>query len=219
MGIYGGPAVFDSTTALKNIKQNSFVLLRDKNTGLPVVNTPVWCDVTTDSSGAWFCVFIAHPRVTSPYNSARVGSTSPHPDDATMNKLADSDIQNILNYGYKETRTQWWHTSEADGSVWADGSLSTSTMWNQFENPSSWGSDYTSGGQRFKRKQSAAAAYSDWITSGATSGCSGPVGGWSNYYEQSCTISWFAGCEGAPAYYHCCACPVDRASKLVVWAR
>ena len=30
-------------------------------------------------------------------------------------------------------------------------------------------------------------------------GCSGAVGGWSNYYAASCVISWFAGCEGAPA--------------------
>lgn len=218
MGIYGGPAVFDAESARVNLKQNSFVLLRDKYTGKPVIDTPVWCDVTTDTSGAWFLVFMAYPRVTSPYNSGRVGTTSPHPDDASMNKLADDDIRAILNYGYKETRTQWWHTSEASGAVWADGSLATSTMWNLFEFPSNWSSDNSNPGQRFKRKQSAGAAYSDWITS-TSGGCSGAVGGWSNYYEQSCVISWFAGCEGAPAYNHCCACPVDRASKLVIWAR
>ena len=218
MAIYGGPAVFDSISAFNNVKQNSYTILRDKATGKPIVDEPVWCDVTTDTSGAWFCVFVAHPRVTSPYDAARVGSTPPHPDDTTMNKLSDDNIRGILNYGFKETRTQWWHTSEAYGTVWADGSLSTSTLWNLFEFPSNWSSIAASAGQRFKRKQSAAAAYSDWITA-TSGGCSGAVGGWSNYYEQSCIISWFAGCEGAPAYNHCCACPVDRASKLVIWAR
>ena len=218
MGIYGGPAVFDSISAINNVKQNSYTILRDKATGNPIVDEPVWCDVTTDTSGAWFCVFVAHPRVTSPYNAARVGSTPPNPDDATMNKLSDDNIRGILNYGFKETRTQWWHTSEANGAVWADGSLATSTLWNLFEFPSNWNSTAASTGQRFKRKQSAGAAYSDWITA-TGGGCSGAVGGWSNYYEQSCIISWFAGCEGAPAYNHCCACPVDRASKLVIWAR
>jgi len=218
MALHGGPAIFDSVNAVRSMKQNAYTILRDKSTGKRIIEEPVWCDVTTDATGAWFCVFIAYPRVTSVYNSSRVGSTPPHPDDAIMNKLSDDNIRTILNYGFKETRTQWWHTSEANGTVWADGSLETSTLWNLFEFPSNWNSTSSSGGQRFKRKQSATASYTDWITS-ANGPCSGAVGGWSNYYEQSCVISWFAGCEGTPAYNHCCACPVDRASKLVIWAR
>lgn len=217
--MYTGPKIYDSESAKRNLRQDSYTYIYDKSTGNRLISQKVWVDVTTDSSGAWFCVFMAYPRVTSPYNDSRVGSTPPHPNDSSMNKLSDTDIQKILNNGFKETRTQWYHTSEADGSVWADGSLTNgSTVWNLFETPSNWNSTSTSGGQRFKRKQGANDAYTDWITS-AAGGCSSGVGGWSNYYEQSCVISWFAGCEGAPAWYHCCACPVDRASKLIIWAR
>lgn len=217
--MFVGPKIYDSESAKRNLRQDSYTYIYDKNTGNKLISEKVWADVTTDSSGAWFCVFMAFPRVTSPYTASRVGSTPPNPSDASMNKLTDTDIQAILNNGFKETRTQWYHTSEADGSVWADGSLTNgSTVWNLFENPSNWNSTSSSIGQRFKRKQSAGGAYTDWITS-ASGGCSSGVGGWSNYYEQSCTISWFAGCEGTPAWYHCCACPVDRASKLIIWAR
>lgn len=217
--MFVGPKIYDSESAKRNLRQDSYTYLYDKNTGNKLISEKVWVDVTTDTSGAWFCVFMAFPRVTTPYNASRVGSTPPNPSDSSMNKLADTDIQAILNNGFKETRTQWYHTSEADSTVWADGSLTNgSTVWNLFETPSNWNSTSSSIGQRFKRKQSADGAYTDWITS-ASGGCSSGVGGWSNYYEQSCVISWFAGCEGTPAWYHCCACPVDRASKLIIWAR
>lgn len=217
--MYIGPKIYDSESALRNIRQNTYTYIYDKTTGNKLITEKVWIDVTTDTTGAWFCVFMAYPRVTTPYNSSRVGSTPPNPNDSSMNKLSDTDIQKILNNGFKETRTQWYHTSEADSTVWADGSLTNgSTVWNLFENPSNWNSVSSSGGQRFKRKQGANDTYTDWITS-ANGGCSSAVGGWSNYYEQSCVISWFAGCEGTPAWYHCCACPVDRASKLIIWAR
>jgi hypothetical protein len=217
--MFVGPKIYDSESALRNLRQDSYTYLYDKTTGNKLINEKVWVDVSNDFTGAWFCVFVAHPRVTSPYNSSRVGSTPPHPNDSSMNKLSDTDIQKIMNYGFKETRTQWFHTSEADGTVWANGDMfNDSTMYNFFEFPSNWNSESSSAGQRFKRKRGVETTYSDWITS-ASGGCSGAVGGWSNYYEQSCIISWFAGCEGAPAYYHCCACPVDRASKLIIWAR
>lgn len=215
-----GPLVVDAESARANLGQNGFTVLRSRITGKPLINEKVWVDVETDSSGAWFCVFIAHPRDTSPYNSSRVGNTPPHPDNSTMNKLSDLDIQTILNNGFKETRTQWYHTSVEFGTVWGDGSLSNnSTMYNLFENPSNWNSTSSSTGQRFKRKRGLETSYSDWITS-AGSTCSGAVGGWSNYYHQSCIQSWFAGCEGGPAFNHRCAGAVqDRASKLVIWAR
>jgi hypothetical protein len=217
--MFVGPKIYDSESALRNLRQDSYTYLYDKTTGNKLINEKVWVDVSNDFTGAWFCVFVAHPRVTSPYNASRVGSTPPHPNDSSMNKLSDTDIQKIMNYGFKETRTQWFHTSEADGTVWANGDMfNDSTMYNLFEFPSNWNSTSSSAGQRFKRKRGVETTYSDWITS-AGGGCSGAVGGWSNYYEQSCIISWFAGCEGAPAYYHCCACPVDRASKLIIWAR
>jgi hypothetical protein len=217
MGAHSGPFVYDGPTAKNVLPSNQYIALRSGINGS--VSVPkVWADVTSDSTTAWFLVFMAYPRTTTPYVDTAVGSDSPNPNDSTMTKLSDTAIQTILNQGAKTTRTQWFHTSEADGSVWADGSLSnSSTMFNILENPSSWNSTTSSSGQRFKRRQGPTGSYTDWITS-AGGGCSGAVGGWSNYYEQSCTVSWFAGCEGAPAYYHCCACPVDRASKLIIWA-
>jgi hypothetical protein len=220
MAIHYSPIIYDSLSANASLKQNTFTVIRDRNTGQPLISERVWVDVETDPSGAWFCIFIAHPRDTSPYNANRVGSTAPHPDDAVMNKLSDSDIRAILNNGFKETRTQWFHTSVEFGTVWADGSLTNnSTQYNLFENPSNWSSTSASAGQRFKRKRGIEVNYSDWITS-AASGCSGAVGGWSNYYNQSCVQSWFAGCEGGPALNHRCAGGVqDRANKLIIWAR
>lgn len=221
MGIGYGPIVYDSISAKRNLASNTYTIIRDINTGKPLINEKVWVDVETDPTGAWFCVFIAYPRLRSPYNASRYGSTPPHPTiDTDMNKLSDTDIQKILNNGFKETRTQWFHTSVEFGTVWADGSLTNnSTQYNLFENPSNWNSTSASTGQRFQRKRGTESSYSGWITS-ASGGCSGAVGGWSNYYEQSCVQSWFAGCEGGPALNHRCAGGVqDRANKLIIWAR
>jgi hypothetical protein len=219
MGAAGGPLIYNSASAKANIRSNGYVAVRESISGSVDISR-VYVDVTSDANEAWFLVEMAYPRVTTPYNQSAVGST-PNPSDASMTKLADTTIQSIMNRGLKQTRTQWFHTSEADGSVWADGSLSnTSTMYNLFEYPSNWNSTNDSNGQRFKRRQGPGSSYGgegDWITAAGT-GCSGPVGGWSNYYQASCIISWFAGCEGAPAYNHCCACPVDRAQKLIIWA-
>lgn len=216
MGAAGGPLVYDSASAKRNIRTNGNVGVRSSISGK--VDIPsIYVDVTSDADEAWFLVEMAFPRVTSVYNQSAVGTT-PNPNDTSMTKVADTVIQSIMNRGSKQTRTQWFHTSEANGTVWADGSLNNnSTMYNLFENPSNWNSTNNSSGQRFKRRQGPGSAYGDWITS-ASSTCSGAVGGWSNYYHQSCVVSWFAGCEGAPAYNHCCACPVDRASQLIIWA-
>lgn len=216
MGASGGPIVYDGASAKAQLKSDSYVAVRDGING-PVTVPSVWADVSTDANTGWFLVFVAYPRVTSPYVSSAVGEP-PNTSTGSQAKLADSAIRKLLNLGTKQTRTQWWHTSEAYGSVWADGSLNNdSTMYNLFEYPDNWTSDGSSSGQRFKRRNGPNSSYSDWITS-AGDGCSGPVGGWSNYQQSSCTISWFAGCEGTPAYYHCCACPVDRASQLFIWA-
>jgi hypothetical protein len=221
MGASGGFFVTSSEDAVAQLKTSQNVLLREKSTGEPIAQ--LYCDISNaDSSGkAWFLIFMAYPRVSSVYQSGQVGAQPPAPNDGSMSKVTDSIIRRVLNNGNKETRTQWSHTSEAYGSVWADGSLTnSSTMYNLFEYPSNWSSDSSSSGQRFKRKQGPGSSYGgegDWITS-AGSGCSGAVGGWSNYYAASCVISWFAGCEGAPAYNHCCACPVDRAQQLIIWA-
>lgn len=215
------PIVYDAISAKENLRQNTYTIIRNKETGAPLVNEKVWVDVETDPSGAWFCVFIAYPRIRSPYVAGRFGGTPPHPTiDTDMNKLADSDIQAILNNGFKETRTQWFHTSVEFGTVWADGSLTNnSTYYNLFEFPSNWNSTSASTGQRFRRKRGLETNYSSFITS-ASGGCSGAVGGWSNHYEQSCIVSWFAGCEGGPAWNHRCAGGVqDRANKLIIWAR
>jgi len=216
MGAAGGPLVYDSASAKRNIRTNGNIAVRSSISGK--VDIPdIYVDVTSDASEAWFLVEMAFPRVTSVYNQSAVGTT-PNPNDTSMTKVADTTIQSIMNRGLKQTRTQWFHTSEAYGTVWADGSLgNSSTMYNLFENPSNWNSTNSSSGERYKRRQGPGSSYGDWITS-AGSGCSGAVGGWSNYYGASCVISWFAGCEGAPAYNHCCACPVDRAQQLIIWA-
>lgn len=220
MGAAAGPRVWNGQSAKAQLRTSRHVAIRSAENG-PVVVRKVYADVTSDAEKAWFLVIMGFPRVTGIYNTGAIGSDAPSPTDSTTTKVTDSDIKTILNLGNKETRTQWFHTSEAYGSVWADGSLeNSSTMYNLFEYPNNWSSDSSSAGQRFKRRQGPGTSYggdSDWITS-AGNGCSGPVGGWSNYYEASCIISWFAGCEGAPAYNHCCACPVDRAEKLIVWA-
>lgn len=217
MGAAGGPVVYDSASAKKNLRSDGYVALRSSATSKVEVGS-IYTDVTSDANEAWFLIFTAFPRDTSPYNANDVNSP-PNPNDTTMSKFSDSVIQGILNRGSKQTRTQWYHTSVEFGSVWATGNLNDrSTQYNLFENPSSWNSTSSSTGQRFKRKWGGA-SWTDWITSGATSGCSSAVGGWSNYYEQSCVQSWFAGCEGGPAINHRCAGGIqDRANKLIIWA-
>jgi hypothetical protein len=218
MATRGGVFVYDYISAKENLREDGLVFLRDSSNSKS--GLLVWADVTTDPTGAWFLVFTAFPRDSSPYNSSVVGSTLPNPNDTSMRKVSDDDIRRILNNGQKETRTQWWHTSVEFGTVWGDGSLTNvSTQYNLFENPSNWSSTTASAGQRFKRKRGLEQNYGDWITS-ASGGCSGAVGGWSNYYEQSCIQSWFAGCEGGPAFNHRCAGGIqDRAEKLLIWAR
>lgn len=216
--MFVGPQVYDYLDAKKNLRQDGYVFLRDRSSSNQIAGDLVWADVTSDDTGAWFLVFTAFPRDTSPYVASASGTT-PLPTDTTMNKLADSRIQTILNNGAKITRTQWYQTSVEFGSVWATGNLNDrSTQYNEFEFPSNWNSTSTSAGQRFKRRWGGS-TWTDWITS-ASGGCSGAVGGWSNYYNQSCVQSWFAGCEGGPAINHRCAGGIqDRAEKLLIWAR
>ena len=216
--MFVGPQVYDYLDAKKNLRQDGYVFLRDRSSSSQIAGDLVWADVTSDDTGAWFLVFTAFPRDTSPYVAGASGTT-PLPTDTTMNKLADSRIQTILNNGAKTTRTQWYQTSIEFGSVWATGNLNDrSTQYNEFEYPENWNSTGSSSGQRYKRRWGGG-SWTDWITS-ASGGCSGAVGGWSNYYEQSCVQSWFAGCEGGPAINHRCAGGVsDRAEKLLIWAR
>jgi hypothetical protein len=218
MATHGGIFVYDYISAKQNLRQDGLVHLRDSKSSDS--GTLVWADVTSDPTGAWFLVFTAFPRDSSPYVAGAVGSSLPNPNDTSMRKLSDDNIRKILNNGQKETRTQWYHTSVEFGTVWADGSLSnTSTQYNLFENPLQWSSTSASSGQRFKRKRGTEANYSDWITS-LSGTCSSAVGGWSNFYNQSCVQSWFAGCEGGPALNHRCAGAIqDRANKLIIWAR
>ena len=186
----------------------------------------VYCDITSDPDIGWHLVFNAFPRAASPYVGGAVGTnnrnkngTVPLPTDTVQTKFADSDIQTILNTGIKQTRTQWWQTSVEFGTVWATGSLTDrSTQYNEFEFPENWNSTSGSSGQRFKRRWGNTSTWTDWYTS-AGGGCSGAVGGWSNYYNQSCVQSWFAGCEGGPAINHRCAGGIqDRANQLAIWA-
>lgn len=186
-----------------------------------------YCDVTTDSSVGWHLVFTAFPRDSSPYVNAAVSTsnrtkngTVPLETDTAMRKFDDTDIKIILNAGLKQTRTQWWHTSvQYPGTVWGNGSLANnSTMYNEFDDPSAWSSASSSAGATYRRKRGTETSWSATMTS-ASGGCSSAVGGWSNYYEQSCVQSWFAGCEGGPAFNHACAGGIqDRAEKLLIWA-
>lgn len=228
MGCHSGTRVKNATELKKAAPEagNRSVMVHPNGTNNSSDRFLVYCDITSDSSVGWHLVFVAHPRIRSPYVAQEYDTTNrarnykvPLPTDPDMTKIHDNDIRTILNSGIKQTRTQWYHTSVEFGSVWADGSLTNnSTQWNEFENPSNWNSTGSSSGQRFKRKRGTG-GWSGWITSGATTGCSGAVGGWSNYYEQSCVQSWFAGCEGGPALNHRCAGGVqDRANKLVIWA-
>lgn len=211
-----GPYVTSGEDAKRQLAGDQYVSLRDGNTGRVLIPR-VWCDVTTDADRGWFLVFTAFPRIRSPYVTSAYGNI-PTVDDTDMNKLSDDDIRTVLKSGARQTRSQWWQTSVEFGSVWATGNLNDrSTQYNEFEYPDNWNSAGSSSGQRFKRRLGGS-TWTDWITS-AGGGCSGAVGGWSNYYEQSCVQSWFAGCEGGPAINHRCAGGVqDRAEKILIWA-
>jgi len=228
MGCHAGTRV-KNATQLKQVAPSQgdrTVMIYPNGTNDSSTRFLTYCDITSDAEIGWHLVFTAFPRDTSPYNQSAVNTsnrvkdgTVPEPTDTSMKKFTDDDIRTVLNTGIKQTRTQWWQVSVEFGTTWADGSLTNnSTQWNEFESPDNWNSSTNSSGQRFKRKRGTG-AWTDWITSGATSGCSGAVGGWSNYYEQSCVQSWFAGCEGGPAINHRCAGAVqDRAEKLLIWA-
>lgn len=187
----------------------------------------VFCDITTDAAQGWHLVFTAFPRIRGPYVTAAYETNNRNPagsvplqSDTDMKKVTDDDIRTILNNGIKQTRTQWWHVSVEFGTVWADGSLTNqSTLYNEFTDPNVWNSAGASAGATFKRRRGNEANFTGLITSGSTTGCSGAVGGWSNFYEQSCVQSWFAGCEGGPAFNHRCAGGIqDRAEQLHIWA-
>lgn len=226
MGAHSGLRVKNATELKKYGGSNRTVMVHPKGVDDTTDRFIAYCDITTDPDVGWHLVFNSFPRDTSPYVAAADGTsnrekngTVPLPTDTTQKKFSDDDIRTILNNGIKQTRTQWWHTSIEFGSVWATGSLTDrSTQYNEFEFPDNWNSTSASSGQRFKRRWGNG-TWTGWITSGATTGCSGAVGGWSNYYEQSCVQSWFAGCEGGPSINHRCAGSVqDRANQLMIWA-
>lgn len=231
MGCFAGTRV-KNATELKKVAPtagNRTVMIHPNGKNDSSERFKVYCDITTDADYGWHLVFMSFPRSTSPYVAEAVNTSNrttsgavPLPTDTGQTKVTDDDIRTILNNGIKQTRTQWWHTSVEFGTVWATGVISgtdRSAQYNEFEFPDNWNSTSGSSGQRFKRKWGPDGTWTGWITSGSTTGCSGAVGGWSNYYEQSCTQSWFAGCEGGPAINHRCAGDIqDRASELRVWA-
>lgn len=228
MGCHSGTRVKNATELKKLAPSagNRTVMIHPRGSQDSSERMLVYCDVTTDPDVGWHLVFNAFPRAESPYDSNAIrtnnrskNGTVPLPTDTLQSKLSDDDIRTILNTGIKQTRTQWWHTSVEFGTVWADGGLNNqSTLFNEFDNPSLWNSTSASPGATFRRRRAIDATFSGTITS-AGGGCSGAVGGWSNWFEQSCTRSWFAGCEGGPAYNHRCAGAVeDRANQLAIWA-
>lgn len=227
MGCHSGTRVKNATELKRAAPTagNRTVMVHPEGSQSSTDRFLVFCDITSDTSIGWHLVFTAFPRIRSPYvpglyntsNRSRNGSV-PLTSDTDMKKIADADIRTLLNNGIKQTRTQWFHTSLNSLTVWADGSLTNdSTMYNEFDNPNAWSSDSSSAGATFRRRMHSEASFSSTITA-ASGGCSGAAGGWSNYYEQSCIRSWFAGCEGGPALNHACANPADPAEKLYVWA-
>jgi hypothetical protein len=197
------------------VKKNGVYWIQPTGSASPL---QVYCDMETDDGG-WMLAFTCFPRISSCYVAGAVGGI-PTPFDVSMNKFADSVIQNMLNDGERISRTFWFHTQEGGTDVFADGNIrNRGAQWNEFTNPFAWTSTDSSSGQTFRRRWGGETSWSGLITSGSTTGCSGAVGGWSNYYEQSCVQSWFASCEGGPAINHCCACPIDRAERLLVWVR
>jgi len=229
MGCHSGTRVRNATELKKLAPSagNRTVMIHPNGVNDTSERFLVYCDITTDPDIGWHLVFNAFPRDASPYVTTAVDTsnrtpngTVPLPSDTTQKKLSDDDIRKVLNTGIKQTRTQWYQTSVEFGTVWATGSLTDrSTQYNEFEFPDNWNSNAASSGQRFKRRLGNTTVWTDWITSGSTSGCSGAAGGWSNYYEQSCVQSWFAGCEGGPAINHRCAGAIqDRAERLTIWA-
>lgn len=227
MGCHSGTRVKNATELKKAAPTagNRTVMIHPNGAQNKTDRFLVYCDITSDTSIGWHLVFTAFPRIRTPYVDAAYATTNrdkngtvPLTSDADMKKLADTDIKKILNTGIKQTRTQWFHTSLNSSAVWADGSLTNdSTMYNEFDVPDSWSSSAGSSGATFRRRMHSG-TWTSTITSGSTTGCSGAVGGWSNYYEQSCVRSWFAGCENGPALNHACANPADPAEKLFVWA-
>jgi hypothetical protein len=232
MGCFTGTRV-KNATELKRVSPvagNRTVMIHPKGKNDSSERFLAYCDITTDTDVGWHLVFTAFPRATSPYVNAAVntsnrtpGGSVPLETDTSQHKFADDDIRTILNNGIKQTRTQWFHSSvEFPGTVWATGAISgtdRSAQYNEFEFPDNWQSGDRSAGQRFKRKWGPDGAWTGWITSTDGLGCSAAVGGWSNYYEQSCVQSWYAGCEGGPAINHKCAGSVqDRAEELRIWA-
>jgi hypothetical protein len=226
MGCHAGLRV-QNATELKKVAPtagNRTVMIHPLGVESDTSRMRVYCDITSDSTYGWHLVFTAYPRIRTPYvqaaydtNNTSTTGNVPTPSDTDMRKFSDDDIKVILNNGIKQTRTQWWHTSEVYGSVWADGNLNNaSTQWNEFDNPNAWYSDSSSAGATFRRRRGGE-SWSGTITS-AGGGCSGAVGGWSNYYEQSCVQSWFCGCEGTPCINHACATGTDRAQQLHIWA-
>jgi hypothetical protein len=228
MGCHAGVRV-KNATELKQVDPqggNRIALIHPKGKQDSSERFLVYCDITTDPNIGWHLVFNAFPRDESPYNASAIRTSNrqktgdvPLPTDTLQTKFTDNDIRTVLNNGIKQTRTQWWHVSVEFGTVWADGSLNNqSTLYNEFDNPNVWNSTSSSSTHTFRRRTAIDANFSSTITS-ASGLCSGAVGGWSNWGEQSCTRSWFAGCEGGPAYNHRCAGAVeDRANQLTIWA-
>lgn len=228
MGCHAGTRVKNATELKRAAPTagNRTVMIHPKGAQDSSERFLVYCDITTDPNVGWHLVFNAFPRAESPYNAAAIrtsnrtrNGTVPLPADTLQTKLTDDDIRTILNNGIKQTRTQWWHVSVEFGTVWGDGSLTNhSTLFNEFDNPSVWNSTGASAGATFRRRTAQDTNFSATITS-AGGGCSSAVGGWSNWYEQSCIRSWFAGCEGGPAFNHRCAGGIqDRANQLAIWA-
>ena len=228
MGCHAGTRVTNATELKKAAPQagNRTVMIHPNGKQNPSERFLAYCDIETDPNIGWHLVFMVFPRIRSPYvgeafetNNRVKNGKVPLPTDTDMTKFSDADIRLILNSGIKQTRAQWFHTSVEFGSVFADGSLTNrGTQYNEFEFPNNWSSTSASAGQRFKRRWGNEVNFTNFITS-TSGGCSGAVGGWSNYYDQSCVQSWFAGCEGGPAINHRCAGAVqDRANKIIIWA-
>ena len=63
MGAAGGPLVYDSASAKKNLRSDGYVALRSAPNGKVEVGS-IYADITSDSDEAWFLTGVASRSIT-----------------------------------------------------------------------------------------------------------------------------------------------------------